>query len=64
MDEKLDHLKGRMKEKAGWLTDDRGLERAGKRDQVTSDAEKTVDDASDVVKRGVDHVSDPARTKE
>ena len=64
MDEKLDHLKGRIKEKAGWVTDDRGLERAGKRDQLPSDAENTVDDARGAAKREVDHVSDPARTKE
>lgn len=53
MAEKLDHLKGRVEEKAGWLTDDRDLERKGKRDQVESDAEKTVDNAGDAVKRGV-----------
>jgi uncharacterized protein YjbJ (UPF0337 family) len=64
VDEKLDHMKGKVKEKAGWLADDRELEREGKRDQVKSDVKKTIDDAGDAVKRGVDQVSDPATTKE
>lgn len=64
MDEKLDHVKGKIKEKAGWVTDDRQLEREGKRDQVTSDAQKKVDDASDAVQRGVDQVSDSEKTRE
>jgi uncharacterized protein YjbJ (UPF0337 family) len=53
MAEKLDHLKGKVKEKAGWLADDRDLEHEGKRDQVESDAKETVDNAGDAVKRGV-----------
>jgi uncharacterized protein YjbJ (UPF0337 family) len=36
MNEKLNHLRGTVKEKAGWVTDDRGLEREGKRDQAKS----------------------------
>jgi uncharacterized protein YjbJ (UPF0337 family) len=56
MPEKLDHLKGKVKEKAGLLTDDRDLEREGKRDQVKSDAKKIADDAGDAVKRGVDRL--------
>lgn len=56
MPEKLDHLKGKVKEKAGSLTDDRDLEREGKRDQVKSDAKKIADDAGDAVKRGVDRL--------
>jgi uncharacterized protein YjbJ (UPF0337 family) len=68
VDEKLDHMKGKVKvkvkEKAGWLADDRELEREGKRDQVKSDVKKTIDDAGDAVKRGVDQVSDSARATE
>lgn len=56
MPEKLDHLKGKAKEKIGWVTDDRNLEHEGKRDQVKSDAKKKVDDAGGAVKRGVDQL--------
>lgn len=64
MDEKLEHMKGKVKEKAGWVADDRELEREGKRDQVKSDVKKTIDDAGDAVKRGVDQVPDSASTRE
>lgn len=64
MDEKLNHMKGKVKEKAGWVADDRELEREGKRDQVTSDVKKTIDDAGEAVKRGLDQMSDSARTRE
>jgi uncharacterized protein YjbJ (UPF0337 family) len=64
VDEKLDHMKGKVKEKAGWVADDRELEREGRRDQAKSDAKRKIDDVSDAVKRGVDPVSDSARTRE
>ena len=60
MAEKLDHLKGKAKEKAGQVTDDRGLERQGKLDQIASNAKTTVDHAADAVKHGADKVSDSA----
>jgi uncharacterized protein YjbJ (UPF0337 family) len=53
MPEKLDHLKGTVKEKAGRVTDDRDLEHEGTRDKAKGDAKKTIDDAGDAVKRGV-----------
>ena len=34
---RLDHMKGTIKEKIGWLTNDHGVERDGKREQVMSD---------------------------
>ena len=58
MAEKLDHMKGKVKEKAGWVTDDRGLERQGKLDQVVSDARTTVDDAEDAAKLDTHKASD------
>jgi uncharacterized protein YjbJ (UPF0337 family) len=54
MPEKIEHLKGKVKEKAGWLTDDREMERDGKSDQVKSDVKENVDKAGDAVKRGID----------
>jgi uncharacterized protein YjbJ (UPF0337 family) len=56
MAEKIEHLKGKIKEKAGWLTDDHELERDGKSDQVKSDVKENVDKAGDAVKRGIDGV--------
>jgi uncharacterized protein YjbJ (UPF0337 family) len=43
----LDHLIGTIKRKAGWLTNDDGVEREGKREQVVADVEATVEDAGD-----------------
>lgn len=54
MAEKIEHLKGKIKEKAGWLTDDRDLERDGKTDQAKSDVKENIDNAGDAVKRGID----------
>jgi uncharacterized protein YjbJ (UPF0337 family) len=54
MAEKIEHLKGKIKEKAGWLADDHEMERDGKSDQVKSDVKEHIDEAADAVKRGVD----------
>jgi uncharacterized protein YjbJ (UPF0337 family) len=43
----LDHLIGTIKRKAGWLTNDDGVERKGKREQVVADVEAIVEDAGD-----------------
>ena len=50
MGEKTDDLKGRVKEAAGDLTDDKDLKREGKVDQVTSDVKEKVGDVADKVK--------------
>ena len=44
MGTRLDHMRGTIKEKIGWVTDDHGVEREGKRAQAISDAK--VDNAS------------------
>ena len=46
----FDDLKGRAKEAAGDLTDDKDLEREGKVDQATGTVKDKVGDAADKVK--------------
>jgi uncharacterized protein YjbJ (UPF0337 family) len=53
MGENLDEAKGRVKEAAGDLTDDKGLKREGKVDKASSDVKETLDDAADKVKETV-----------
>ncbi|MFN0030223.1 MAG: CsbD family protein [Acidimicrobiales bacterium] len=50
MGEKMDDLKGRVKEGVGAATDDKDLEREGKADRVGSDIKEGVSDAIDKVK--------------
>ncbi len=50
MGEKMDDLKGRAKEAAGDLTDNKDLEREGKVDQVASDVKEKVGNVTDKVK--------------
>jgi uncharacterized protein YjbJ (UPF0337 family) len=50
MGENVDEAKGRVKEVAGDLTDDKDLKREGKIDQATSDVKEKVGDAADKVK--------------
>jgi uncharacterized protein YjbJ (UPF0337 family) len=57
MGDRTDELKGKAKEKAGQLTDDRDLEAEGKRDQAKGDVKRGVDDAADAVKDGIDKVT-------
>jgi uncharacterized protein YjbJ (UPF0337 family) len=45
-----DEAKGRIKEAAGDLTDDKDLKREGQTDQVIGNIKKRVDDAGDKVK--------------
>jgi uncharacterized protein YjbJ (UPF0337 family) len=52
--EKMEHLKGRAKEAAGDLTEDRDLEREGKIDQASAKTKKAVGDAADKVKDALD----------
>ena len=48
--EKFEDLKGRAKEAAGDLTNDKDLEREGKVDQATAKVKEKVGDAADKVK--------------
>jgi uncharacterized protein YjbJ (UPF0337 family) len=51
--EKIDEAKGRTKEAAGDLTDDKDLKREGKIDRATSDVKEKVSDVSEKVKEKV-----------
>ena len=53
-----DDLKGRVKEAAGDLTNDRDLKNEGKADQVAAKAKELVDDAKDKINDAVDAVKD------
>jgi uncharacterized protein YjbJ (UPF0337 family) len=50
MSENADEAKGRIKEAAGDLTDNKDLKREGKIDQATGDVKEKVGDAADKVK--------------
>ncbi|HEY7074037.1 MAG TPA: CsbD family protein [Solirubrobacteraceae bacterium] len=49
-----DDVKGRAKEAAGDLTDDKSLKNEGKVDRATGSVKDKVDDASDKVKDAID----------
>jgi uncharacterized protein YjbJ (UPF0337 family) len=49
-----DEMKGRIKEAAGDLTDDKDLQREGKVDQASGKAKDTIDKASDKTKDALD----------
>ena len=49
MGEKLDDLKGRAKEAAGDLTDDKDLQREGKIDQGKAEVKDTVGNVTDKI---------------
>jgi uncharacterized protein YjbJ (UPF0337 family) len=49
-----DEAKGRIKEAAGDLTDDKDLQREGKLDQASGKAKDAIDEASDKAKDIVD----------
>jgi uncharacterized protein YjbJ (UPF0337 family) len=50
---KAEEMKGRVKEAAGDLTDDKGLQREGKVDQGSAKAKSGVDQVADTVKKAV-----------
>jgi uncharacterized protein YjbJ (UPF0337 family) len=54
MGDKMDDLKGRAKEAAGDLTDDKDLKREGKVDQATATVKEKVGEAADKVKDVID----------
>ena len=49
-----DEMKGRIKEAAGDLTDDKDLQREGKVDQASGKVKDTIDEASDKVNDALD----------
>src|SRR4029453_14185961 len=53
-------MKGRIKEAAGDLTDDKDLQREGKVDQASGKAKDTIDKASDKVKDALDRDEKPS----
>ena len=53
MDGAIDKVKGRVKEAAGVLTDDKSLKREGKLDQLAGDIKDAVETAVDTVKEAV-----------
>ncbi len=57
MAEKMDDLKGRAKEAAGSLTDDKDLKREGKADQAAASVKDTVGNAVDSVKDKVEDLT-------
>ena len=50
MGQNIDEAKGRAKEAAGDLTDDRELKNEGKTDRAASDVKEKVDDVADKLK--------------
>jgi uncharacterized protein YjbJ (UPF0337 family) len=56
MDGKMDEMKGRAKEAAGDLTDDRDLQREGKADQASGKLKQKVEDAKDWVEDKIDDI--------
>lgn len=60
-EEKIEDAKGRIKEAAGDLTDDKDLKREGKLDRASASAKEKIGDAADKLEEGVDKVRDKAQ---
>lgn len=60
MDEKLEDLKGRVKEAAGDLTDEERLEREGKLDRAGAAVKERIEAIAEKAKDVVDRVRDKA----
>lgn len=58
MGEKTDEAKGRVKEAAGDLTDDKDLEREGQLDQAGAKVKKKAGEAVDKAKEKLDRLMD------
>jgi uncharacterized protein YjbJ (UPF0337 family) len=56
MDGKIDELKGRAKEAAGDLTDNKDLQREGKTDKNAGKVKQKVEDAKDWVEDKIDDI--------
>lgn len=57
MSERPQELKGRAKQAAGDLTDDKELKREGQVDEAGAKAKDKIDDAADKAKEGLDKLS-------
>ena len=57
MAEKMDDLKGRAKEAAGSITNDKDLKREGKADQAAASVKDTVGNVVDAVKDKVEDLT-------
>lgn len=53
-----DQTKGRIKEAIGDLTDDKDLQRDGKKDQVAGKLKDKIEDAKDKIGRTIDDIRD------
>jgi uncharacterized protein YjbJ (UPF0337 family) len=62
-EEKIEDIKGRVKEAAGDLTEDEQLEREGKLDQASANVKEKVGDVADTAKEGVEKVKDKVQEK-
>ena len=60
MSGEMDQMKGRVKQAAGDLTDDRDLKNEGKTDEAAGKLKDKVDDAKDKVVDAIDDVKDKA----
>ena len=60
MSGEMDQVKGRVKQAAGDLTDDRDLEREGERDEAAGKLKEKVEDVKDQVDDAIDTVKDKA----
>ena len=63
MSGKSDDIKGRVKEAAGDLTDDKDLQREGKIDQAVGSVKDTASDAKNWVEDKVDKVTDTTKDR-
>jgi uncharacterized protein YjbJ (UPF0337 family) len=60
MGSRMDEAKGRAKEAAGDLTDDKDLQREGKMDRAGATIKEKVENAKDTLEETVDKVKDKA----
>lgn len=58
MSGKIDQIKGRIKEAAGALTDDKSLKREGQRDQMVGKVKETAAKVAEKVKEKVERAAD------
>lgn len=61
MSESAQEMKGRAKQAAGDLTDDKDLKREGQVDQAGARAKDKVDEAADKAKEGLDKLTGKAK---
>lgn len=63
MSGEMDQIKGRVKQAAGDLTDDRDLEREGERDETAGKLKEKVGDVKDKLDDAIDKVKDKVNAK-